>query len=268
MGRLILLDIENFSLLPEYFIQHYHTHLVCLRGTVAFNFNGQLFLCKPGDFFFWFSNARVSDVRFSKNFKGKILLVEEHFLNDNIPDQSWSINASLYSREHPKKTITREEQKRIITNFEQLYSRYTETAHEFYEEIMNLQMQIFVLEMWNVFSRVYDRRKLSLQTGSIYEQFIQLVSLHCATQRKVQFYASELNITPKYLNAVCKNASGVTASGWIERHSREKIIILLENRSLNISEIADKMEFSSRSFFTRYVKKLVGMTPKEYRERM
>ncbi|WP_439488804.1 helix-turn-helix domain-containing protein [Algoriphagus sp.] len=37
---------------------------------------------------------------------------------------------------------------------------------------------------------------------------------------------------------------------------------------MNISEIADEMGFSSRSFFTRYVKKLLGMTPKEYRERI
>ncbi|WP_425287340.1 AraC family transcriptional regulator [Lutimonas vermicola] len=33
---------------------------------------------------------------------------------------------------------------------------------------------------------------------------------------------------------------------------------------LNITEIADEMEFSSRSFFTRYVKKVLGMTPSEY----
>jgi len=57
-------------------------------------------------------------------------------------------------------------------------------------------------------------------------------------------------------------------NGWIQRNAKEPIMILLQNKSLNISEIADEMDFSSRSFFTRYVKKLLGVTPKEYRERI
>lgn len=58
------------------------------------------------------------------------------------------------------------------------------------------------------------------------------------------------------------------ASEWIQRYAKERIILLLRNKNLNISEIADEMEFSSGSFFTRYVKKLLGASPKEYRERI
>lgn len=101
-----------------------------------------------------------------------------------------------------------------------------------------------------------------------YEEFMHLLSEHCLQQREVQFYSDKLHITPKYLNHLCKTHSGVTASEWIQRHARERIIILLQSKRLNISEIADEMEFSSRSFFTRYVKKLLGVTPSEYRERL
>ena len=87
-------------------------------------------------------------------------------------------------------------------------------------------------------------------------------------QREVQFYSEKLNITPKYLNHICKINTRITASEWIQRNARERIILLLQNKDLNISEIADQMEFSSRSFFTRYVKKVLGVAPKEYRERI
>lgn len=53
-----------------------------------------------------------------------------------------------------------------------------------------------------------------------------------------------------------------------KRHVRERIIILLKNKQLNIAEIADQMEFSCFSFFTRYVKKLRGLSPREFRNRM
>ena len=129
-------------------------------------------------------------------------------------------------------------------------------------------MRLFILEMWHTFANEYEQRKHSLQTGTLYERFIQLLQRYCMQHREVQFFSKELNITPKYLNHLCKIHSGITASEWIQRHAKERIIILLQNKKLNISEIADEMEFSSRSFFTRYVKKLLGVTPNEYRERL
>ncbi len=87
-------------------------------------------------------------------------------------------------------------------------------------------------------------------------------------RREVKFYAEKLFITPKYLNYICKTTTDITASEWIQRYVKERIELLLQNPELNIAQIADEMEFSSRSFFTRYVKKLLGVTPSEYRNRL
>lgn len=95
---------------------------------------------------------------------------------------------------------------------------------------------------------------------------MHLVQEYCLKEREVQFYANELHITAKYLNAVCKQNSGITAE-WVQRHGKDRIVLLLQNTSFNIAEIADEMEFSSRSFFSRYVKKLLGVIPREYRQR-
>jgi AraC-like DNA-binding protein len=129
-------------------------------------------------------------------------------------------------------------------------------------------MQLFILEMWHTFANEYEHRKRTLESGSLYERFMQLVQEHCMKEREVQFYASRLHITAKYLNYICKQNTGITASEWIQRYARERIILLLQNKNLNISEIADEMNFSSRSFFTRYVRKLLGVSPKEYRQRI
>ena len=86
-------------------------------------------------------------------------------------------------------------------------------------------------------------------------------------EREVRFYSDKLNITPKYLNYICKANTRITASEWIQRYAKERIIFLLQNKDLNISEIADEMDFSSRSFFTRYVKKVLGVSPSEFRNK-
>jgi len=256
------------SQFPEDFDIRFHTHIYCQSGSLKFVFNGQQYQSKKGEFIFWLAGINVSDLSFSKNFKATILFVDSDLLTVSLPSATASIDSIIHSKEYPILHPDKKDKEKILKNFKLLYDMSQETNHRFYEEALKLQMQLFILEMWHIFEDELDRKKRSLQSGTLYEQFIQLVQEHCITHREVRFYSDKLNITPKYLNYICKVNTGITVSEWIQRNAKERIILLLQNKNLNISEIADEMDFSSRSFFTRYVKKLLGVTPKEYRERI
>ncbi|WP_435132716.1 helix-turn-helix domain-containing protein [Formosa sp. A9] len=267
--RIMLLELMSLNDFPIDFQKHYHTHLLCHSGHLSFLFNGTKMNCKKGEFLFWFADSNLSHLKFSKDFKSSVLLVEKQFLDENVPDQNLSIDAILHSRQYPVKQLNeKSDYDRILTNFLLLHSKYQDKEHRFYDEALKLQMRLFILEMWHTFTKEYERRKRSLQSGTLYEQFMHLVQLHCLKEREVQFYANQLHISAKYLNFVCKKNSDITASQWIQRYAKERIILLLENKRLNIAEIADEMDFSSRSFFTRYVKKILGVTPSAYRNRL
>jgi len=267
--RIVMLKLSNEKDFPSDFQIDYHTHLLCHRGSLTFFFNDSKLKCKSGEFVFWFAKSKLTDLQFSKDFRATVLFVENQFLNDNIPDQNWGIDATLHSRQYPVKQLKdKNDRQRVLTNFHLLTDKFQDKEHRFYEEALKLQMRLFILEMWHTFANEYERRKRSLQIGTLYERFMHLVQEHCLKDREVQFYANQLHITAKYLNSVCKQNSGITASEWIQRNAKERIELLLQNASLNIAEIADEMEFSSRSFFTRYVKKVLGVTPSEYRNRL
>jgi AraC family transcriptional activator of pobA len=265
---IILFEAKGTANFPKKFSRKYHTHIFCLRGTLAFVFKDRSYQSKTGEFVFFFADSKMGKFNFSKNFIGKVLLVERDFLNDNIPDLSLSIDALLHSKENPVLHLhDKRDKKKVLLNFQLLYKRYLEKDHRFYSEALSLQMQLFLLEMWHTFAKEFEHRKRTLQGGTLYERFMQLLQEHTMEEREVQFYAKKLHITSKYLNYVCKQTTGLTASVWIQRYARERIILLLQNNQLNITEIADKMNFSSNSFFTRYVKKLLGVTPKKFRNR-
>ncbi|MDN3667984.1 helix-turn-helix domain-containing protein [Echinicola jeungdonensis] len=267
--RIVLSKLSREKGFPDDFQDNYHTHLLCHRGSFTFLFNDTKMKCKSGEFVFWFANSKLSELEFSKGFKATTLLVEKQFLNDNVPDQNLSIDAILHSRQYPVLQLNDQNDKqRVLSNFQLLYYKFQDKEHRFYEEALKLQMRLFILEMWHTFTSEFERRKRSLQTGTIYEQFMHLVQEHCMKEREVQFYADQLHITAKYLNYVSKQNSDITASEWIQRYTKERIVLLLENKNFNIAEIADEMGFSSRSFFTRYVKKILGVTPSEYRTRL
>lgn len=269
LPNILLLEVCRLADFPIDFNTNYNTHLLCHRGTLHFEFNEEEMSCRRNEFLFWFAKSQLKNLRFSKGFRATVILVEDKFLNDNLPDQKWSIDATLHSRIYPVKSLNeKKDRERILKNFHLLYDRFAEREHRFYEEALKLQMRLFILDMWHTFADEYERRKRSLHTGTLYEQFIILVQEHCMKEREVQYYANKLHITAKYLNAVCKQNSGITASEWIKRFTKERIVLLLQNENLTIAEIADDMEFSSRSFFTRYVKKLLGVTPSDYRNRL
>lgn len=265
----ILFEASGNVRFPDNFIHLYHTHIYCHRGSTEFVFNDKRYKCKAGEFVFWFADSRLADMTFSKNFKASVLLVEKEFLYDNLPDISRSIDATLHSKEYPVLHLNeKEDRQRVLLNFQLLHDKSIQKEHLFYKEVLKLQMRLFILEMWHAFANEIEHRKRTMQSGTLYERFVQLVQEHCKKEREVQFYAQQLHITPKYLNHICKTTSGITASEWIQRYVRERLELLLQNKQLNIAEIADEMEFSSRSFFTRYVKKVLGVTPSEFRNRM
>lgn len=81
---------------------------------------------------------------------------------------------------------------------------------------------------------------------------MQYVFIHCREKRKVEFYASKLFVTSKYLSTVIKNVTGKTASDWIEDVLIEEIQYELKHSNESISEIAFKLNFPNISFLENF----------------
>lgn len=87
-------------------------------------------------------------------------------------------------------------------------------------------------------------------------------------ERSVSYYANRLFVTSKYLSAVCKENSGETASDLITCYVMKDIVCLLKSPDKSIKEIANELNFATLSFFGKYVKRNLGLSPKEYREKL
>ncbi|RZJ91035.1 MAG: AraC family transcriptional regulator, partial [Chryseobacterium sp.] len=227
--KVILCNAVSVSQFPEDFKIRFHTHIYCQSGSIRFVFNGQRYQSRKGEFVFWLAGLTVSELSFSANFKATILFVDSDLLTANLPSATASIDSIIHSKEFPILHPDKKDKDKILKNFQLLNDISQETNHRFFEEALKLQMQLFLLEMWHIFEDELDRRKRSLQSGTLYERFIQLVQEHCMKQREVQFYSDKLSITPKYLNYICKVNTGITASEWIQRNAKERIMLLLQN---------------------------------------
>ena len=98
----------------------------------------------------------------------------------------------------------------------------------------------------------------------LFRRFITLVNEHCKTQRTTTFYADRLCLSPRYLSSVIRNVSGRTVVEWVNRAVILEAKVLLKHSDLLTYQIADELHFPNPSFFSKFFKRMTGMTPQEY----
>ena len=104
------------------------------------------------------------------------------------------------------------------------------------------------------------------QGDRIYRRFMLLLAENTNVNRSVKSYADELYVSPKYLTSVCRRHSDYTASELIATSVVSRIKQLLLYSDLSIKEVAAEMGFDNLSFFGKYVKKHLGLSPNNYRK--
>lgn len=101
--------------------------------------------------------------------------------------------------------------------------------------------------------------------GNLLSRYLQLVNAHCLEHRDIAFYAARLHLSQHYCSTLVSTLSGCTAKEWIDRAVTQHAQLMLQDSDLSVKQLAARLGFDSPSFFCRFFKRRVGMTPMEYR---
>ncbi len=98
------------------------------------------------------------------------------------------------------------------------------------------------------------------------DRFFTLLREHYKQEREVNYYASRLFITPKYLSKTVKAESGRTPSEWIDNYVIDESKALLSSTTLTIQQISEELGFISTALFGKFFKRVEGISPSAYRK--
>lgn len=107
-----------------------------------------------------------------------------------------------------------------------------------------------------------------LRSDGIADRFFQMVRENYRTERTVSFYADKLCITPKYLSQAVKDATGKPALEWIDDYVCAEAKALLRSTDMSIDQIGDDLGFANQSLFGKYFKRVIGLSPRQYRKQV
>lgn len=122
----------------------------------------------------------------------------------------------------------------------------------------------YVNHLWSLHEK--SVRNNQSREQRLFTDFIQLVSRYAPEHHTIDFYASSLCLTPRYLSTMIKQVSGKSAKQWIDDSLVTRIKIALKHSDKPIADITDEMNFPNQSFLTKFFKRMTGMTPSEFRQ--
>lgn len=117
--------------------------------------------------------------------------------------------------------------------------------------------QIYKKYPWN--TRTITRKE------EICRELVSLVTQHYTHERRAQFYAKQLGISLQHLSTTVKQVTGKNVLDLIAYIVIMDAKAKLKSTNMTIQEIAYALNFPSASFFGKYFRRYVNMSPIEYR---
>ena len=209
-------------------------HLLCTAGEGSFVFNERCYHITKNDLVVIPMPARVKNLAAHEDMQVEWFAADYKFLQNLLPSNNYSIGGSISLNHDPVISLTDEQTAILLADFHRLRDRMDDSHLQFYRELMGS----LCLTM------MYDSR----------------------TEREVTYYAERLNVSPKYLSDTVKRVTGHSVSSYIHRHTVPILKNYLGDERLSLTQIAELMDFSTLSHFSRYCSKHLGQSPSDYRQ--
>ena len=100
---------------------------------------------------------------------------------------------------------------------------------------------------------------------AVVSNFLHLVDQQMRAHWSVADYARYLGVSTDRLNSAVHRATGQAPLGLIHARLSGEARQMIENSGLQISEIASILGFDDPAYFSRFFKRIVGKSPRQYR---
>lgn len=263
-----LADYEDINL-------EFNVFVYCEEGKLQLTLNDNVYLLKSQDYILCQAGQHVKDYMMSQDVEFKILVFTTAAISNSLflKDAIWNISGLL--EKSPKQHLSDEEGEIIEHYYELAKIHMSEDGDQKYNhDIIKLLFQALVMEFFKMADAKIKEEGLpdvtadKSQNGVLFRRFVELLTANDGKIRTVQKAGEMLNVSPKYLSKVISKAGGKTAMQYIHDYTMEAIIYRLKYTDLSIKEIVIDMDFPNISFFGRFVKSMLGMSPREYREKL
>lgn len=248
---------------------------LCQKGQAEIVLGGKPYQINKGNLFIYTAANLLQVRRRSADLEGIMIEVNLDYVIPIVNKVANSENL-LYLRENPCLSLSGEQYlfiEKLLKAVEQRVSResnghYSGQKQHLTSELIKSWGQVICYELLNIYFTNEPQTPLPQgKKDKIFQNFMITLYRYYHQERDVSFYADKQCLSARYFSSVIKEKSGSSALQWIIQTVITEAKQLLDNTDLSIKEIATKLNFPTQSFFGKYFKQYVGISPKEYRNK-
>ena len=257
----------DFNAMNARELKHTCMHLLCTAGEGSFVFNERCYHIVTNDLVVIPYPERISNLAAHPDMQVEWFAADYKFLQNLLPSNNYSIGGSISLNQDPVIHLDERQARRLLDDFHRIRERMDERDLQFYRELMGSLCLTLIYDIFEAHAQREATDSHTDRTAYIVKQFISLLATGISSsERDVSYYARRLNVSPKYLSATIKRLTGHCVTSYIDRYTVPILKELLNDERLSLSQISDRMNFSSLSYFSRYCTKHLGQSPSDYRQ--
>ena len=151
-------------------------------------------------------------------------------------------------------------------SFDMLRDTLKQKDNPYQKDALIALLRAFYFNSGYYFHQMQEQQQASqTRDQQIVDQFMQLAHTHCRQERRLEFYASKLCLSCKYMTNLVSARTGKSAGQWIHEYVALEAKALLSS-GMSAAAVADELHFPDPSTFGKFFRRQTGMTPAEYRK--
>ncbi|HZL12423.1 MAG TPA: AraC family transcriptional regulator [Prolixibacteraceae bacterium] len=264
-------QVEVFDANRHFSVKYPHRHdffevLYLQKGSGYHVIDGNQYEIKPPCVFFM-SPGQAHKLELSHDIEGYIFIFTSDFYLLNRSNQNSLIEFPFFYTIHQDNPPLFLEQERDVRFLEVLFRQSIAEISQPNDHILEMLRSILDLILTTCAARFQvSENQLNKGKGQfLVKRFFHLVEEKIQKNLSLRDYAGLIGITPNHLSQTVKLLTGKTSFQIIKAKQLLEIKRLLVHSNLNVSEIANQLNFDDQSYFTKFFKRETGLTPLQYR---
>ena len=271
-----LVLMENIGAVPSggVCLQNHGIIFFCTEGRAQFEYDGTVVRVQKNDMFLYMAHSTACNFLTSSDFNCRQIWFSRSELWNIEIYNLISVSDMTLLKLYPVVHLTDDEIKLCDTYFQLLCNRIKMSTSVLTPYIVRSLLGTMLLELLSIMRLNSERMVVegrqeeinpSLHKKRIIDNFMRLVEQSDGRIRRVDDFATQLNVTPKYLSTILKEVMNRRPSTYIQLYTLKAIEHRLRFTDMTMQEIANDLNFPNPSFFGKYCKEHLGRTPLEYR---
>lgn len=247
------------DLVPEHFFPATYTIQVITGGSLMANINNQEYDLHVGGAFFASPDFLLKHPSVSSLCEIYVLSFSRKIAQELAIPFTLAQTAQIYV--HPVWQMCERKTQRVVRYMELLKEILDDKNREAAIHLVNS----LLLYMAGDFAGGQLNQPQLSRNEEITGRFLSLVDAHCQDQHSLDWYASEMCLSTRYVANTVKQTLGFTASEAIERALTQRAKAILSTSTTPIQEIAEALGFQNQSHFGTFFKRKTGVSPSAFR---